>query len=128
MFKKRWLAWLFGAVILAVSQGLVLWYSDDIKASFYLKNALGNHSELPAMESGYPKEVGLRTHVQAGVLLPDELLSGDLETDYNFAKSFLSEKQEWLFIESGRLPKITGLKGMGFGFKMANPRGELTLK
>ena len=50
--------------------------------------------------------------VHSGVLIPDNLLTGDNEKDWCFAKRFLSEKNEWLRIKSGKI--INGHTGFGF--------------
>lgn len=56
--------------------------------------------------------------IQAGVLIPDDMLSGDTLVDLKQAESFLSENYQWQLIKKGKVP---GLNGTGFAYETISP-------
>ena len=125
MLKNKRLIFIF-LVVAIFSHGLVLLYSDDIKRFLFIKDSLVNSEYYPIYKNSDSGIV--RYQVQVGVLLPDEILTGDDKIDSNLAKSFLSEKIDWYFVDKSRLPRFTGLGGMGYGFRSISTIKEVILE
>ena len=56
--------------------------------------------------------------VKIGVLLSPENLTGDEYKDFEYAKTFLSQKHHFMFLEKGTIP---GLIGTGYAFQSVVP-------
>lgn len=124
---SRLVKWFVVVASLATTHTIVFLYTEPVKDFFLAHESIANYEEFFTIQnesiSNKRKHQG-----QVGVLIPEDLLFGDKEADLQFAKSFLSEKITWQFIDRVKLPRITGLKGIGFGFRVASGDRQVALE
>ncbi|MBM3206427.1 MAG: hypothetical protein FJZ43_02310 [Candidatus Staskawiczbacteria bacterium] len=123
----RYLKWIVISGILFCSHAIIFLSTESIKDLLSMNESIEEYDQVNLVEETSISS-RRKKQIQVGVLIPEDLLFEEEQANLQLAQSFLSEKLNWKFIDKMRLPRVLGLKGIGFGFRVISDDRQIALE